>query len=93
MMRAPQVPLGVWRPGRPEETRSPPVPVPLPQSGPDSMAETFFQVTNSLALAAWTHYLVFDMVVGSWIARDSVKLGTPWLLRTAALAPGPCRGG
>jgi len=35
--------------------------------------------------AAWTHYLVFDMVVGAWIARDSVKLGVPWLLRTLAL--------
>lgn len=35
--------------------------------------------------AAWTHYLVFDMVVGAWIARDSVKLGLPWPLRTAAL--------
>jgi hypothetical protein len=35
--------------------------------------------------AAWTHYLVFDMVVGAWIARDSVKLGLPWLLRTGAL--------
>ena len=35
--------------------------------------------------AAWTHYLVFDMVVGAWIARDSVRLGVPWLLRTAAL--------
>jgi hypothetical protein len=35
--------------------------------------------------AAWTHYLVFDMVVGAWIARDSVKLGIPWPLRTAAL--------
>jgi hypothetical protein len=35
--------------------------------------------------AAWTHYLVFDMVVGAWIARDSVKLGIHWLLRTVAL--------
>lgn len=35
--------------------------------------------------AAWTHYLVFDMVVGSWIARDSVRLGIPWWLRTVAL--------
>ena len=35
--------------------------------------------------AAWTHYLVFDMVVGAWIARDSVKLGLPSLLRTVAL--------
>ena len=35
--------------------------------------------------AAWTHYLVFDMVVGAWIARDSVRLGIPWPLRTLAL--------
>ena len=35
--------------------------------------------------AAWTHYLVFDMVVGAWIARDSVRLGMPWPLRTVAL--------
>jgi hypothetical protein len=35
--------------------------------------------------AAWTHYLAFDMVVGAWIARDSVKLALPWLMRTAAL--------
>jgi hypothetical protein len=25
------------------------------------------------------------MVVGAWIARDSVKLAMPWLLRTVAL--------
>ena len=36
--------------------------------------------------AAWTHYLVFDMVVGAWIARDAVRLGIPWPLRTLALA-------
>ena len=35
--------------------------------------------------AAWTHYLVFDMVVGSWIARDSIRLGLPWPLRSLAL--------
>jgi hypothetical protein len=35
--------------------------------------------------AAWTHYLVFDMVVGAWIARDSVKLEMPWLLRSVTL--------
>ena len=35
--------------------------------------------------AAWTHYLVFDMVVGAWIARDSVRLGIPWWLRSVAL--------
>lgn len=35
--------------------------------------------------AAWAHYLVFDMVVGAWIARDAVRLGIPWPLRTACL--------
>ena len=35
--------------------------------------------------AAWTHYLVFDMVVGAWIARDSVRLRMPWLVRSACL--------
>jgi hypothetical protein len=35
--------------------------------------------------AAWTHYLAFDMGVGAWIARDSVRLGIPWPLRTVAL--------
>ena len=35
--------------------------------------------------AAWTHYLAFDMAVGAWIARDAVRLGIPWPLRTVAL--------
>lgn len=35
--------------------------------------------------AAWTHYLAFDMVVGAWIARDAVRIGIPWPLRTLAL--------
>ncbi|MFM7107433.1 MAG: ABA4-like family protein [Planctomycetaceae bacterium] len=35
--------------------------------------------------AAWTHYLAFDMVVGAWIARDAVRLGIPWPLRTVCL--------
>ena len=35
--------------------------------------------------AAWTHYIVFDMVVGAWIARDAVQLGIPWPLRSLAL--------
>lgn len=35
--------------------------------------------------AAWTHYLVFDMVVGAWIARDAIRLGIPWPVRSACL--------
>ena len=27
----------------------------------------------------------YDMVVGAWIARDAVRLGIPWPLRTLAL--------
>lgn len=35
--------------------------------------------------AAWTHYLVFDMVVGSLIAREAVACGIPWPLRSLSL--------
>ena len=35
--------------------------------------------------AAWTHYLVFDMVVGAWIARDAVRLRIPWPVRSGCL--------
>lgn len=35
--------------------------------------------------AAWTHYLAFDMVVGAGIARDAVRRGMPWWLRTVCL--------
>ena len=35
--------------------------------------------------AAWTHYLVFDMVVGAWIARDAMRLAIPWPLRSLCL--------
>lgn len=35
--------------------------------------------------AAWTHYLVFDMVVGTVIARDAVAAGIPWPLRSLSL--------
>ena len=35
--------------------------------------------------AAWTHYLVFDMVVGTVIAREAVAAGIPWPLRSLSL--------
>lgn len=31
-------------------------------------------------LAGWTHYLVFDMLVGSWEVRDARERGIPHLL-------------
>jgi ABA4-like protein len=34
-----------------------------------------------LLLAGWLHYLAFDLLVGAWEARDSVKRAVPrWLL-------------
>jgi hypothetical protein len=34
-----------------------------------------------LLLAGWLHYLAFDLLVGSWTARDGVERGVPrWAL-------------
>jgi hypothetical protein len=33
-----------------------------------------------LLLAGWTHYLAFDLLVGSWEVRDARRLGIPHLL-------------
>ena len=33
-----------------------------------------------MLLAGWTHYLVFDMLVGSWEVRDAREHGIPHLL-------------
>ena len=33
---------------------------------------TFFSHLNGV-LMGWTHYLVFDLFVGSWVARDAVR--------------------
>jgi Domain of unknown function (DUF4281) len=34
-----------------------------------------------LLLAGWLHYLAFDLLIGTWEARDSVERGIPrWLL-------------
>ena len=58
-------------------------PMPEDLSTLDGLQELF---SNDWAFAAaWTHYLVFDMVVGAWIARDAVRLQIPWPLRSLAL--------
>ncbi|MCQ8184937.1 ABA4-like family protein [Parvularcula maris] len=36
-------------------------------------------------VAAWTHYLAFDLFVGAWIARDGSTLGLPRLILVPAL--------
>jgi len=34
-----------------------------------------------LLLAGWLHYLAFDLLIGTWEARDSIERGIPrWLL-------------
>jgi len=34
-----------------------------------------------LVLAGWLHYLAFDLLIGTWEARDSVERGVPrWAL-------------
>jgi hypothetical protein len=39
-----------------------------------------------LLLAGWLHYLAFDLLIGSWEARDSVERGVPrWLLAPCLL--------
>jgi len=46
-----------------------------------------------VALAGWIHYLVFDLFVGAWEVRDSVRLGInhfiviPCLILTFMLGP------
>jgi hypothetical protein len=46
-----------------------------------SIAEVRRVFANDAALAAgWLHYLAFDMVVGTWIARDGSERGVPPLL-------------
>jgi hypothetical protein len=36
--------------------------------------------SDTLLLAGWVHYLVFDFFVGAWIARDSLDRGIHGLL-------------
>lgn len=40
-----------------------------------------------LATAGWVHYLVFDLFVGAWEARDARRRGIPhWMLAPCLLA-------
>jgi hypothetical protein len=56
---------------------------PLPEGG------SFFSLSGVMTLfqspvamtAGWIHYLVFDLFVGAWEARDAARRGVPrWLL-------------
>lgn len=41
--------------------------------------------TPLAALIGWVHYLVFDLFVGAWIARDSVRRGIAPVVRIISL--------
>jgi hypothetical protein len=38
-----------------------------------------------LLLAGWTHYLAFDLLIGSWEARDASRRGIPHLMLVPSL--------
>ncbi len=52
-----------------------------PGGGMGSLAgiKALFSVDAAMT-AGWYHYLAFDMVVGTWIARDALEHGVPRLL-------------
>ncbi len=41
--------------------------------------------TPRTIIACWVHYLIFDLFVGSWIARDRKRLGLPHLLSVPSI--------
>lgn len=63
----------------------------LGQPGPEgggfgSLAEVQVLFSSPYLLTAgWIHYLVFDLFVGSWIARDAAQRGVPHLATVPCL--------
>jgi hypothetical protein len=57
------------------------------EGGFGSLPEVETLFTNPwLLLAGWIHYLAFDLIVGSWEARDSRAQGIPHVLLLPCLA-------
>ena len=68
--------------------------LPGAEGGFGSLADIYLLFGNPhLLLAAWIHYIAFDLFVGSWEVRDSHRLGIshflviPCLLLTFLLGP------
>ncbi len=69
--------------------------VPLPEGAGfadfDALAKSFS--VKEVLIAGWAHYIVFDLFVGAWIARDAQRVGlnqfivAPSLLLTFLLGP------
>lgn len=51
------------------------------EGGMDSLESLRISFTSDkILIAAWVHYLVFDMFVGSWIAQNAIEKKVPkWL--------------
>jgi hypothetical protein len=51
------------------------------EGGFSSLADVALLFSNPwMLLAGWVHYLVFDLLIGSWEARDARERGIPHLL-------------
>jgi Domain of unknown function (DUF4281) len=55
---------------------------PRAEGGFSTLAEVVALFGNPwMVLAGWLHYLAFDLLIGTWEARDAVERGVPrWLL-------------
>lgn len=49
----------------------------------DALAKTFS--VKEAIVAGWAHYLVFDLFVGAWIARDAQRIGLNQFIVAPAL--------
>jgi hypothetical protein len=56
------------------------------EGGFSSLADVAVLFDNRwLLLAGWTHYLAFDLLIGSWEARDASQRGIPHLMVVPSL--------
>jgi Domain of unknown function (DUF4281) len=56
--------------------------LPRAEGGFSTLADVMALFRNPwMVLAGWLHYLAFDLLIGTWEARDAVERGVPrWLL-------------
>jgi len=52
-------------------------PVPMPEGAGFATLDALMKGFSApqLVVAGWAHYLVFDLFIGAWIARDAQRLG------------------
>ncbi len=56
-----------------------------PDAGMSSLAAVMALFSHPVGvLTGWTHFLVFDLFVGAWIARDALRVGlSKWIVLPA----------